>query len=723
MSEDGGDQFQRWIKELRSNEIAVVLATTRKLPLNDMTHLRQDLDRFNREEAEGYVRSRLKRSEDQEAAFQALEKQALEKAHDPFDVFLVAPFYVDLVVRLTRAGISLKELPEQKDRWRAEVLETYLEAIDEGKIDFARANTANRGPRARVAKEAVEGLAEKLKIGDADRLSIARTSLDAEDLALRDAENLNLLWRGDETVGFASEDLGAYLVARREDPSELLDGIALVAESEYPRKRRDRYLRSALIFWHLRHPEARGATFERFLTELETRNWTRPSVVVTAIRIASACRLTAFTERVANAAEACVCSLDTKEKREARPWHAHELLSLVRALAAWPCPQAHWLLWKLATSQDLEIEWAAAKALAMSRGDPIPTLESEIHQVLVAAEQDPERKINRPADDTGQKIASLAWILPALRTQDSVEPEFSRLRDICLAHSMSPLRGEMALAQGLKLAILNGPTIPQNVDLVRELLERSGGLRFWHARLVLVQALLAHAWDHPEEAERIRSELDAVIASEDHPLVMKGIELAVDGLLDLERADGEPPMPSKYMYMWSHERDAVRWTDVDVKADVAQLAADAVLLSNMTYQLREHDPERADTTAAYTELPTCIRKSSRRHRIDRDCDGACRLGLCSVAAEPAVLSTRAQFSAGFCRDQARLVEQNGVPSWIRIAYRRKQHLKRFWEDQADLVQSISPIGELAALAPAERRPTARKRDDPKTQRRRKGAVA
>src|SRR5204863_9119739 len=132
--------------------------------------------------------------------------------------------------------------------------------------------------------------------------------------------------------------------------------------------------------------------------------------------------LAAFAERVAATAGKCVKSWNPP----AQGWRARELLGLVRALATWECPAAHRLLWSLATNQNPEIEWWGAEALAMSEGDPVSTLRSNIREVLEAAENESNReRINHPADDAGQKIASLAWILPALRDpRGSVEPEF-----------------------------------------------------------------------------------------------------------------------------------------------------------------------------------------------------------------------------------------------------------------------------------------------------------
>jgi hypothetical protein len=713
LSSDNGKLFRKTIGELLDSEIAVVLATTRELPLgNDITPVREDLHPFNREEATSYVQSELDGSEAQHDAL-----AALEKLPEPIDGFLVAPFYVDLIVRLQKARISLKRLPRQTDQWRAEVLRRYLHGIDMGRIEISGPDTGDLRRRAQAAKEAAEQVAGKLTIDEADRISVPRSKLDIDDLALRDAEDLNLLWKGDESVGFASEDLGAYLRAvRREDPTQLLDDTRVVAESDRLRERRDRFVRAALIFWHLRHEEARVATFEKFLNELENRRWTRPLVAFAAVRIACACELDEFTEPVAKAARRCVWSLNTKEKRAAKSWQAYELLGLVRALAAWPCRDAHLLLWELATNQNLEIEWWAAKALATakaqskSKDHPAQTLKLEIGKALSAAEQDPRpTDINKPDDDTGQKIASLAWILPALRAQGSLEDEFSRLRDLCLADWMSPLRGEMQLAQGLKLAILDGSMVPENVKLVRELLvERNGGLRFWHARLVLVHALLAHAWKHGgDEVERVRSEFADVFSRESHPLVLEAIALARRGLHDLEQM---PTVMTKYM--WSHEREVVRFVELG-RDRLAQLAADVVLLSNMTYRLREQNHDEATRAAVYHGLPPCIRKSSSRLRIDIDCECKCDcgLGLCGGEQENALLNSRAPFSASFCRDQSRVIGLKGAPGWTaRLAAGRNTHLKKFWDRQATLVQSGSRRSRSAPLPPAQRRATARERD-------------
>jgi hypothetical protein len=727
LSSDGGRRFQRTINDLRKHQIAVVLATTGDLPLGNIKHVREDLDLFSRAEATAYVQATLERDQDRKAAL-----AALEKLHQPVDHFLVVPFYVDLIVRLQKAGISLEDLHEQTDHWRADILEKYLTAVWEGEIplnapDLDTQELLERTREAKLAAEAVaEAVAEKLTIND-PKLTVARSSLDAGDRALSDAEDLNLLWRGGERVGLAADDVGAYLLATRADgdvAARLLDDVDTIAKSTDPekrRQRRDRYVRSALIFWHLRHKEERDAIFKEFLTKLERCGCVRPALVVAAIRIACACGLHDYARRVACLAKACAESLNAPGAQDTERWRAEELLGLVRALATWPRPEAHRLLWDLATSHNTEIEWWAAKALALAKGEPAETLRDPISDVLRDA--DPERaETSLPNDDIGNKLAVLAWILPSLRDGvpgSRMEDHLDHLVKICRTPELSPLRGEMSLAQGLKLAIMNSTKLAKNVKLVHErnftlvedlLLYR--GVGFWHARLVLVHALLAHACEYRGRLAEVRNDLGKVELKEEHPLVRRAIALVREGLATLEQApDGTRPDWSKYM--WSHERDAVKWVEQG-KHEVAQLAGDVVLLSNMTYRLRRREAECANTAALRPDLPRCISRSSDRRRIDERC--RCEHKLCMRPEEPAdraVLATHARFSASFCRDQARLVTKHGAPDWTadlrneRLAFLRDKRLAKFWYTQAGHIQALTTSSdsegdevEAGSLAPA-----------------------
>jgi hypothetical protein len=122
------------------------------------------------------------------------------------------------------------------------------------------------------------------------------------------------------------------------------------------------------------------------------------------------------------------------------------------------------------------------------------------------------------------------------------------------------------------------------------------------------------------------------------------------------------------------------------KAEVAQLAGDVVLLSNMTYRLRRSDPAKADEVAALADLPRCVSSSADRARITTGC--GCDQGLCNGDGDqPAVSATRAQFSESFCREQARLVSQVGRPPWVRRAPRMRKRLQDFWDGQAVLARN------------------------------------
>jgi hypothetical protein len=616
----------------------------------------------------------------------------LERLHDPVDETLIAAFYLDLLVRLTKAGISLPNLPQNTDRWRAEVFGRYLNGIDSGLIVPSRSlhDTDAPGPRrrGRSAQRAAEALARGLTIKRGD-LTVLGDRLNVDDDALDDAQDLNLLWRGAKRVGFVGDDLGAYLAAKtNDDPHRLLRGVRLVADRADLSKRVDRHMLLALIFWHLRHDgQERVETFDRFLAELTGCHWTRPAVVATAVRIASTCRLTDFDARVAAAVASCIDSLDAQGQPKAHRSHTSEPLRLVRALAEWQAPEAHRQLWQLATNQNIGVEWPAATALATAEGGPETTLRNEIEEVLRKAEnQSCPASLSVPKSDLGYKVASLAWILPALRGIDGhAEKQLARVARLCLAESMSPLRGEMSLAQGLKLAIMTGRMARENVADARELLfNRDRRLRFWHARLVLVQALLAYAWNRRDSVAELRKELGALRSNESHPLVRRGIDLAREGLRELTRSSVDDAALAKYI--WIHEREAVRWVGQS-RREVTQLAADVVLLSNMMYRLRTQEALAADHALIQPGLPRCIWKTSERRNITHGCK--CPHGLCRDPQPPAVLATRARFSESFCREQARLVTELGPPTWTKGnlgRYRRAKFLKKFWDDQAKIAQ-------------------------------------
>jgi hypothetical protein len=702
--ERGRRQFQTTVEALGKERFAVVFATTRDLPLGDRAPLREDLDLFNRDEASDYLQKAIGSTQDEEDVKKARVANAvaaLDRLPDPVDGALVAPFYLDLLVRLQNVDVSLAGLPRQTDCWRAGVLELYLRTIESGRITpserFGDPGATDRVARGRAAVKAAVAVANELRMDRVD-LTVQRKRLTGREAALEDADELNLLWRGAERIGFASDDLGAYLRARAssdparasDDADKLLANVREVAKGRTSR-RLERYALRALIFWHLRRRgPVRLETFEKFLDDLEGKRWRRPAFAAAAVRIASSCDLTSCGPRVADAVRASLASLDGDDERTGDAHHTGESLKLVRALAEWRDQEAYALLWQLATNRELEVEWPAAKALALVADRPQATLEAAFGDVLTRATGlvDPAG-MSEPTDVLGNEVASLAWILPALREDDLIDDQFGHVRELCLHPRMSPLRGEMSLAQGLKLAIVNERAVTRNVDDVRRLLSTTSSIRFWHVRLVLVQAMLAHAWNQPKEADDIERDLNDLRKNEPHPFVKRGIDLARDGLRSRRRSNGNAQLLGKYM--WGHERDVVRWVEQG-KSRMTQLAADVVLLSNMTYRLWTTDAAQADVASAEAALPRCIRKSSERCNITNE-GCKCSQRLCEAHDTPAVLATRARFSESFCREQARLVARLGRPPWIQRGFVDKRSLKGFWDEQAELSRNGSSRAE------------------------------
>jgi hypothetical protein len=698
LSADGGSRFRRALSALGDQRITVVLATTRKLPLDEMADLTEDLDLFTREEAQDYVTEYMADTPEEVAKAQEA-RDAIGRLHDPVDESLVAPFYLDLIASFME---PLGVLPANRDLWRRAVLAKYFDGLDRGVV-----GSRNRSPypdrdelalRGAAAKEVAIRVATVLKI-ESGELTTSYGALPERDRdALKLAGDLSLLWIGAERVGFNADDLGAYVIGRtHKTPTRLLQAMATIAgrERDKGHRRHDRYVIMALIFWHLeRDPGTRAAAFNRLLSDMYQKEWTRPAVVAAAIRIATTCNLYDDAQTLHVCAQRCIDVAQGIRESEPRSWYRQELMKLVRALADWPDAKAHALLWRLATARDIDVEWPAAKALTLADNRPTDTLRRTFDETLEKASRRSCEELSRDEDEIGNDIASLAWILPALR--EAAEAEFTRVRDICLDTDMSPLRGEMSLAQGLKLAVVNGRSAEQNMrDIVRLLFEDGDDgkptLRFWHARLILVQATVAYAWlnnrDDVFRAEDLDQRLKLLQKREGHPLVLRAIRLARRGLKAIPSSATDQTAITRYI--WTHERAAVKWVQQGREA-VARLAADTVLLSNMTYELRRTDGDAAEKVIALDGLPMCIRKCSHRQNIARG-GCTCAYKLCVESKKP-VTDERAPFSESFCREQMRLVSEKGPPQWVkRGSLRSRRLLEDFWDQQATFAGRYAPV--------------------------------
>jgi hypothetical protein len=753
------------IQRLQDNHVAVVLATTldmdsefdlaKELGINGSAVLREDLDRFTHAEAVEYLGralgdakqavderrasndgpgSRAPRNRPVAADACSVEPAtgqtraaiaALAQLHDPRDESLVDPFYLDLIARLARNNVSLVVLPSHTDQWRAAIIARYLDAIEAEEIELppASGNPDLRRPVSRGANAALVARTMGEEMAFESFLALPRRDLDRLqgdaipdlDLALDDAAYLNLVRKATKYVSFPSDDLGAFLVASGQaDANNLLASAKRAAESSKPDLRHDRFALTALTFWHLgnRGDEGREA-FDDFLVIVEGANPPRPRLVAAAVRILDDCEnLGAFADRVSHVARNCVDALCDKAGPSVYERDPTGPLRLVHALGRWQVRHAHRLLWRFATSRNLDLEWPAVHALATLKGDAGETLSKEIHGVLDHAQQASWKDRSREDSAVGNELASLAWLLPTFlaRSEQAPNPhraQLTRLTELCLDEQMSPLRGEMAVAQGLKLAVVNGYS--ENIRDVEELLF-ARPLRFWHARLVLVHALFAHACRTPASIDAYREKLEALKDTEEHPLAERGIEFAVEGLSELAPETEQERSARVYEYIWRHEHEAV--TSVEqAKWQLSRLAADVVLLSNMTYRLWAEDGVAADRVASHALLPSCICDGDKRERLlDATAGGCdCQLGLCACKGEPAVRGTWARFTEGFCREQARLAAQHRPPAWIGDRHRNpltSGSLEKYWSKQAASILSgygNTPADAAGGKVPSEAR--------------------
>ncbi|HME03525.1 MAG TPA: hypothetical protein VKG38_10905 [Solirubrobacteraceae bacterium] len=685
--EDDGARLQKTVEELVAHNLAVVLATTRRLPLDGMVTLREDLDRFTRAEAEKYIRlNEESKRIDTTKAHEAIE--ALRRLRDPVDESLVAPFYLELIEGLRG---PLGELPANRDLWRAAVLERYLEALPEGGVAQPRKPREHEPSelrrRGREAMAAATALARALKVEDGDLAVDIGELRGAKGRQVKQAVDFGLLRCAGQRVGFTADDLAAYTIGKTSDDAErLLEAVSRIAKREDDRGREDRYPIMALLFWEYCHRERVGSgVFEEFLRRIDDERWTRPAVVAAAIRIATVCGIEGHAATLARCAERCIAHVEAIAPDDPGAWRREELTKLVRALAEWQDPHAHAVLWRLASSTATGLDWPAAKALAMASGNPAETLDTEIGRLLELADRTEPAALSLHDDKLGNEIAALAWVLPALR--DRCREQFAHVMRLCLAEVMSPLRGEVSLAQGIKHALLNGRCADENLTDAIGLLNtrrppRDPYIRSWHARILLVQAMLAHVWvSDSSVAGELDQHLRMLEGTERHPLVLRAIKLVREGI----KASEDPQEKDKLdRYIWTHEKEAVSWVGQG-KDELAQLAADVVLLSNMSYELRKRYPTDADHAATRSDLPHCIRNSSQRHLINEQGGCSCPHRLCKGAEEP-VREQHAPFEESFCRQQVRLARNKGPPPWVGRRTRiSREALAHFWESQASAI--------------------------------------
>jgi hypothetical protein len=719
------------IADLQRGQIHLVLATTldRDLEVNVehtlglrevSTVLREDLDRLTYPEAYEYLDRNLP------APLRDTAHAALREPSEHGEAALVDPFFLEILVALTERDlvqavvhrVANGEVKPMSDEWRHLILATLIAAIRNEQFEhvcqtsYSQLDTSRSVSRGAEALRATCEVAKRMDIARDLTLKNAVEVLGVDKTVLENARRLNLLRVGPKQVAFTSDELGAYLYALTHTERDLRGIVRKIAEQKVSSLRHQRFALTALTFWVLEHSgEPRSGTFAELLNHLAVAGDSRPRLVAAALRLANDCPEIvglAARERLTRSITETVDTLAAKHE----PKPDRDPNGQIRLIRALTNAKEYEYLWKLASSRNLHVAWPAVQALAGF--DALPSLEDRFDTILSESERalkasaddaDGEASLNREDDRLGSELASLAWLLPSLRrvnSRDDAFPErWERLTTLCLDPIVTPLRGEMALAQGLKLAAL----VKHNTDY-RELcgLLRGERLSFWHARLVLVQALCAHIWHDPQvDPGESRDLLRELHEGEQHPLTQRAIGFAFRALSAKPVArteDGDLSAPDRlrvYEYLWSRDHDAVTRVE-QRKWEISRLAADVVLLSNMTYAMWARDPHMAIETARSRSLPPWIEYSSARiSTLDGGptSDGSDRGGRSSASdldaadTPAAVIGTWARFSEAFCSEQARLVRLHGIPGWMAgRRYPRNPHAKqltKYWEREAEVV--------------------------------------
>jgi hypothetical protein len=577
------------------------------------------------------------------------------------------PFYLNVVAGLLEAG-RLGDL-EAGDRGllRLELLDAHSEAVADGTL----AKGVTLGVDQRV--ETLEGLARiagamtlrgRLEypmslLRDAEALVAGK--LDASPLDLpeivEDGRRLGYLQvyrdENERQVRFGHTILQAYFTQRLFNTDEaiwrsLLAGTAASTE-----------LMTALEMWCLhRGDPAHAHTVAVALLEqsVKSRGDGGLRLAVTAAEILGG-ELDAATTVVL-------------EKRIVEAW---ERASQPGRLAAVPRIRALDLAWGyrfLFTrffDPDWAVRWAVAEAIAQGGDLAYETLQQEITDAVVYAEQAPARQWH---SDMGQNLAMFAILLPALGTtavgqaHDDIRKLVERLVEAALPGNF-PAGGEAALAQGFKLDAMRFPDAPIDPQACRLL----PTVRFWYAKMMLVQAICRRAVGKPERHREALRLLRRVARDDGHPLVVLTARLCVDAISE---GRWEP-------YIWDDESTVILRSSGPLTPRATALVADVVLLLNLIEQAHIKD-DRRDKLQAEIHLPLCLSRSSDRGEFRLGCHHPCTFDACPYPFQVSA-TARGIFSEGFCRQRAALAQHGrNRPPWQKMSARTA---RRFWEDMAD----------------------------------------
>jgi hypothetical protein len=362
----------------------------------------------------------------------------------------------------------------------------------------------------------------------------------------------------------------------------------------------------------------------------------------------------------------------------------YDHVGIMDSLAGLRVARAYEVLWDYATtSDDYGIRRHAIKALTRGGAWAVDASIPVIDAVMQRA-RDHATALTAPAsDDRGapfDELKAVAWILPSLRGVAGLGALQRKLNDYqteLLEHAnrLTVQRGlEASIAQGLKLAAIQRPSLPTDRFVLEMLRDGPLHAQFWFSRVLLLQALTRRSIASPTDEART---LFVASESDEHAFVHEIAKLCRRAL-DRGRAGA---------LLFADISEAASSAPHGSDVGISQLIGDIVLALN----LNEYgSPDARNAFGTDNRLPACLAASPDRSSVlelgahDDSCPFArfqsegC---LCPYTYDPPKSGNRRELSRAFCRHQR--LHAKRLPWHPGVGVKE---LQKFWRGMEDLAR-------------------------------------
>jgi hypothetical protein len=323
--------------------------------------------------------------------------------------------------------------------------------------------------------------------------------------------------------------------------------------------------------------------------------------------------------------------------------HEREFIGSLGTLAAEP-PLLQTLL-HLLTDDTYAIRWESARVLA-AIGDAGGVLQSWLDRIASNSKNKQFRADNPLCLQEGA-----LWFGPSLCDPENSTPFarsfselFENVKQACNNEEPGCRGAESSLAQGLKLAAVNGGS-PIDPDRLRFATTQA---RFWFARF---EATLAMGY----LSARGRHEMEPALEGQEHdphPFV-RAAARAVSNVIEGDR-------PAERI--WINEEEALSVAASVLRPDSLLLLADVALTLSLCSRGSQ---EQRDKNALRSDLPLCVRSGHDRFRLlsKAQCPNECGFNVCPFQHTAVSYWNRGPFPEAFCRDVRHAVSRVGPPPW------------------------------------------------------------